>query len=118
MKDHRAPWVIVGLAGLCLLCLVPALVLGSAAGNRAGDAVSAALARDNGADSDQQVTAVVVGFLNFGSGNVTQTSTTTATRPEARQAAPNPWPVIFVISGLVLLAVFAALVLFRPEGES
>lgn len=117
MKDHRALWVLVGLAGLCLLCLVPALALGSAAGNRAGDAVSAALAKDGGADNDQEVTAVCVGLFT-GSCNVTQTSTTTATRPEARPADPNPWQVIAVISGLVLLAVFAALVLFRPEGES
>jgi hypothetical protein len=118
MTDNKTPWVIIGLAGLCLLCLVPALVLGSTAGNRAGDAVTAALASDGGADSDQQVTAVCVGLFS-GSCNVDQTSTTTATRPEARPAAPSPWQVIAVISGLVLLAVVAALVLFKaPGGES
>ena len=114
MNANKTPWVIVGLAGLCLLCLVPALVLGSMAGNRAGDAVSAALARDGGADSDQEVTAVCVGLFT-GSCNVTQTSTTATTRTEARPVDPSPWAVIAVISGLVGLAVIAALVLFRPE---
>jgi hypothetical protein len=115
--NGKTPWVIIGLAGLCLLCLVPALVLGSTAGGAAGDAVTAALASD-GADSDQKVTAVCVGFLNSGSCNATQTSTTTATRPETKPADPSPWAVILVISGLVLVAVFAVLVLFTREGPA
>jgi hypothetical protein len=88
------------------------------AGNRAGDAVTAALASDGGADSDQKVTSVCVGLFT-GSCNVDQTSTTTATRPAARETPPSPWQVIFVISGLVGAAVVGALVLFKtPGGES
>lgn len=117
MNGNKTPWVFIGLAGLCLLCLVPALALGSMAGNRAGDAVTAALARDGGADSDQSVTAVCVGLFT-GSCNVTQTSTTTATRPEARPADPSPWHVIFVITGLVLVAVLAVMVMFTQEGPA
>jgi hypothetical protein len=117
VNANKTPWAFIGLAGLCLLCLVPALVLGSMAGNRAGDAVTAALASDGGADSDQKVTAVCVGLFS-GSCNVDQASTTTALRPEAREPVPSPWAVIAIVSGLVGLAVIAALVLFRgPEAS-
>jgi hypothetical protein len=118
MTANKTLWVIIGLAGLCLLCLVPALVMGSTAGNRASEAVTAALASGGGADSDQKVTTVCVGFLNSGSCNATQTSTTTSTRPEARPVDPSPWAVILVITGLVLAAVIAVLALFTQEGPA
>jgi hypothetical protein len=113
MTSNKTHWVIVGLAGLCLLCLAPALVFGVTAGGAAGDAVTAALARD-GAASDQQVTAVCVGLFS-GSCNTSQSSTTTATRPAAQRDAPNPWVVILTVSGLVGAAVVGSVVLFARD---
>lgn len=108
---NRLLWVIVGLAGVCLVCLVPALAMGAAS----GEAVRAALADDTKAGSEQRVTAVCVG-LNLGSCQTTQSSTTTAARSESsNRQAFAPWEVPLLMAIAVALPFCAALLLFRER---
>jgi hypothetical protein len=66
------------------------------------------------ASATQSSTNVCVGLFNVGACRSGQASTTTTVRATNSQPPPSPWVVIAGVSGILLLAVGAALFIFRP----
>lgn len=97
-------WAILGIVGVALLLIFPAVLIGGIVGSAATDAIGDALAYEAPASTDQSVVNVCVGVVckNI----ATQTSTATTQRVQPSQAADlSPFAVISVVACIAIVTV-------------
>jgi hypothetical protein len=107
-------WAILGIVGVALILILPAMLIGSMVGSAATDAISNALDYEAPASTDQSVVNVCVSIVCKNTTTQTSTATTQRVQPSP-EADTSPWAVICMVSGILFATILVALRFFAAE---